>query len=429
MWKILSMIFTGIIVSFYYFPFEFSFFPGYNTKMLLAAIGLLIAVLKLVLTKKIKIPRNILLTMVFAVLVSVVGFVAVIYNGTPDYVYSSYVISMLVWLSAAFVVCCIIKQVHGVLTVELICNYLIAVCLAQCVLAQIIDSQPEFKRIVDAYINQGQRFLIEVNRLYGIGASLDVAGTRFAVALICLVYVLYINRNLQKKYIWIYIAAYITIAILGSMIARTTYVGIVISVIFLLYVTKPMSLFVTRRGVQIIGIVIILLTILALLSIHLYNTNPSFQKLMRFAFEGFFNLAETGEWTIASSEKLRTMYVYPDNLKTWIIGDGYFNNPINVDPYYVGEITGGYYKGTDVGYLRFIFYFGLIGLFTFMLFFVKVSQYCVRELPKYKWMFIMLLLANFVIWFKVSTDVFLAFALFLCVTNMQDSPQQLETES
>ena len=97
------------------------------------------------------------------------------------------------------------------------------------------------------------------------------------------------------------------------------------------------------------------------------------------------------------------------NLKTLVEGD--------MDR----EITGGYYKGTDVGYLRFIFYFGLIGLSTFMLFFVKVGQYCIREFPKFKWMFILLLLANFIIWLKVSTDIFLVFALFLCAGSIQNS--------
>lgn len=428
MWRILSIIFTGIIFSFYYFPFEFSFFPGYNTKMLLAVVGGLIAVFKLVETKEFRVPRNVLLIVVFAILVSIVGFISIIYNSTTDYVYSTYVVSMLVWLSAAYAICCIIKQVHSRLDVEIIIQYIISVSLAQCVLAQFIDVMPNLKTYVDMYIEQGQVFLNEVDRLYGIGANLDVAGTRFAVALIVLVYMLYVNKKLHGKYLWYYICAYILIAVLGSMIARTTYVGIVISILFLLC-ANLFSFKITKRGTKVIGVVLLLMAISVPASIYLYNVNPNFHKLSRFAFEGFFNLAETGEWTIASSERLMTMYIFPDNFKTWIIGDGYFNNPVNVDPYYVGEITGGYYKGTDVGYLRFIFYFGLIGLFTFMLFFIKVSQYCVRGLPKYKWMFIMLLLANFVIWFKVSTDIFLAFALFLCATNMQDNPQQLETES
>ena len=41
----------------------------------------------------------------------------------------------------------------------------------------------------------------------------------------------------------------------------------------------------------------------------------------------------------------------PDNLHTWIIGDGYIVNPKD-DPYYIGEVTKGYYKNTDIGYLR-----------------------------------------------------------------------------
>lgn len=61
--------------------------------------------------------------------------------------------------------------------------------------------------------------------------------------------------------------------------------------------------------------------------------------------------------------------------------------------------------------------------------FIKVTQYCIESLPYYKRIFVLLLMANFVIWFKVSTDIFLIFALFLCVGNMQDDPQQLETES
>lgn len=85
--------------------------------------------------------------------------------------------------------------------------------------------------------------------------------------------------------------------------------------------------------------------------------------------------------------------------------------------------------GTDIGYLRFIFYFGLIGLLAFSHFFIIVAKECIELLPKYKIMVLFILLLGFVIWMKVSTDVFAIFALLLCVGNMQDDPQQLETES
>lgn len=71
--------------------------------------------------------------------------------------------------------------------------------------------------------------------------------------------------------------------------------------------------------------------------------------------------------------------------------------------------------GTDVGYLRFIFYFGVIGLLAFSYFIIKVGQLCMKKSPSIKPLLLMLLLVNFIIWFKVSTDIFLVFALFFCI--------------
>ena len=51
------------------------------------------------------------------------------------------------------------------------------------------------------------------------------------------------------------------------------------------------------------------------------------------------------------------MYIFPENIKTWIIGDGFWANPSG----------SGYYMHTDVGYLRLIYYFGLVGLFVYLL--------------------------------------------------------------
>ena len=119
---------------------------------------------------------------------------------------------------------------------------------------------------------------------------------------------------------------------------------------------------------------------------------------------------------VHSNDILKDMYVFPDNLKTWMIGDGYFNGPEDVDPYYIGEKWDvGYYKGTDVGYLRFIFYFGVTGLIAFSSFIYKTAVVCMRRFKDYRNLFLMVLFLNFIIWFKVSTDLFLVFALFLCL--------------
>ena len=152
-------------------------------------------------------------------------------------------------------------------------------------------------------------------------------------------------------------------------------------------------------------------------SAYLYQVNANFKEDIRFAFEGFFSLWEKGKWEVSSNEILKTMFIIPDNLKTWMIGDGYFNNPYNLDPYYIGPKFGGYYMATDVGYIRFIFYFGIIGLSFFLMFFGKATQICMRRFKGYGLFFLLILGANLIGWAKVATDIFLVFAIFLCINE------------
>ena len=153
---------------------------------------------------------------------------------------------------------------------------------------------------------------------------------------------------------------------------------------------------------------------------YYYTNDLGFRENVRFAFEGFFNWQETGEWTTTSTERWQTMFIWPDNAKTWLIGDGYFDGPSDIDPYYVGPANPGYYKWTNIGYLRFIFYFGIVGLLTFIIYFCKVATTCVSRFKTYKGMFLLLLLFNFVYWCKVATDIFLVFALFLCISKEEN---------
>ena len=425
--KIFAMIFTGVIVSFYYFPFEFSFLPGINTKMGLAVVGIFFAILNLSAKQEIRIPQNLLNVEVLALIVSVAGIVSVTLNSTPDIAYASYFVSMTVWLSGAYSVCSIIKTVHRDVTIETVTSYLVAVCVSQCVLAIAIDSNYALKNLIDTYVMQEQEFLTAVDRLYGIGASLDTAGVRFSACLIMLMFVFNRNKDkMSRSAVILAVVSYLWIAVIGNMIARTTIVGVGMSVLYAVMTFRPNKVNLSFFRVMRVGLMVLIVVIP--LCMYLYENSPQFHQLSRFAFEGFFNLVETGEWEIDSNEKLKTMIVFPDSFKTWIIGDGYFENPYNTDPYYVGYQPGGYYMGTDIGYCRFIFYFGLVGLFAFAIFLMAVARECIILLPEYKTLILFILMLGFVIWLKVATDIFLVLALFLCVGNMQDETPQLEEE-
>lgn len=428
--KILSIIFTIVVTSFYFFPFEFTFLPGVNTKMAMAGLGLVIFGIQLGKSRNQLIDKDIFVLSIFALIVSLAGLISVVVNGTHDYTYASYVISMWVWLSGAYVTILLMKKVHGNASIILVCNYLIAVCAIQCAIAMMIDNIPIVKTFVDSFLGGTEGYMGKhETRLYGIGAALDVAGSRFSLALVLIAFLLMQVDKDIFKYKVVYIILFFFISIVGNMMSRTTTVGIILSILYWLYMSTVYNRKISYNYGYIwrwfVGGLIIFLPIL----IYLYNNDTNFYHNIRFAFEGFFSLAESGTWDVSSNEILKNMYVFPDNLKTWVIGDGYFDNPYYTEMYYTGPRWGGYYMATDVGYLRFIFYFGVVGLVAFVSYFIKVMDVCVRRFPQYRVIFILFILVNFIVWFKVATDIFLVFAIFLCIDKEENEQYDALVES
>lgn len=422
--KIIQVLLTLVFTSFFFFPFYFTFLPGINTKMLIAALGGIVLLVKLARNGSAQIDKGILSISLWAALVSLVSLLTMVVNNTPDDSYLGYVVSMWVWLAAAYFVVNAIKFTHGSVTIERVCVYLISVGVLQCFLALAVDTIPVVKTFIDSIL-EGEGFMGKnENRLYGLGCALDVAGTRFSALLVMIAFLL--PKAAQKENgnlnIALLLASFCILVGIGSIIGRTTTVGAVLALLYLLYtfyfkkeipVASRIKLSRWFLGGICVGVVV---------AVGLYHFSPQWRHYFEFGFEGFFSLAETGRWEVHSNSQLANQFIFPDNMWTWIFGDGYMA-PTTNDPYYVGKVWTGFYKGTDAGYSRFLFYFGLIGLITFSLFFIKVCQVCADRIKPYRDMFFIFLLINFIVWFKVSTDIFLVFAPFLCLAaaeNVED---------
>lgn len=355
--------------------------------------------------------------------VSFFSYFSMTINSTPDDSYLGYIISMWVWLFAAFFCVSIMRKVHGEVSVETIGYYLVAVALLQCTLGLLINHFSFLKALVDAFIT-GEKYMgvgVE-NRLYGIGCALDVGGGRLGAILIILVYLILQSLKREKAW-WVFaglLGAFFYILVIENMMGRTTTIGAIIAIAYLIF-----SLC-FNRGIKasticsFLSTAVLVITIGIIICVGLYNTNLEIQKLLRFGFEAFFNYFQTGKFETNSTNMLSEGLVFPNNFKTWIIGDGYMASGSN-DPYYIGPADYGFYMNTDAGYSRFIFYFGLIGLLTFMLFFVRVCRECLRKNKNTGLLFILLLVLNFSIWVKVSTDIFVIFAPFLCLAELDDN--------
>lgn len=409
---------TVILAGCFFFPFVPAALPFANSKMLMAAAGLAIFIVALSKKQNAGLDRDFLELTMFALFISFVAFLSMTVNHTRDNTFSLYVVSMWVWMGGAYALISAIKAVHGDVNVPLVVNYLLAVCVGQCILALVFDNNVA----ADDWCRRtftGEGFMgnTEENRLHGIGCSLDVAGFRFAAVICMTAYILHKQGpHLSWLIQFIYIVAICFITVVGNMISRSTVIGTALGISFIV-----MAGLFTNGNKRLLAILGVVSLIAIVICTYLYNTDPAFRSNIRFGFEGFFSLFETGEWKTNSNDILKNMVVWPDNAKTWIIGDGYINNPVDktlstFDPYYVGELFGGYYKGTDIGYLRYIFYFGVIGLFAFILYFAEACRMLCRRFTAYKWLFVMVLVLNYIQWFKVSSDLLMVFAPFFCFT-------------
>lgn len=403
-----------ILTSLYFFPFNTVHAPWMNSKMLLAAIGLVIIFIQMAQRGQGEIDTALIKISFLALLLSVISYVSITLNNSVDTSYLFYFSSMMTWLSASYIVIIWIRHIHGHASPLLICIYLAGASLMQCILAVTIASVPVFKEFVDSELASEGFMGRAPGRLYGIGCALDVAGSKFAAVIIIMTYMIpsFLKRYHSTLKIAMYIFTGCIIIIVGCIIARTTTIGLLLSVpVLLFYLYKRIF---SNRIIRVFRRTVYLSILIFTFSIGgLYATNESCKKQIRFGFEGFFNLIEHGEWQIRSNNQLLGQFIFPTNLKTWIIGDGYFVG-VQSNPYYVGnDKPSDFYKETDVGYSRLIFYFGLMGLFTFIAIMCLCATTLSKFFPEYKNLFFILLLLAFIYWAKVASDIFPVFAPFL----------------
>lgn len=411
-----------ILTSFFFFPFFFTFLPSVNTKMILAALGLITFVIDRSNNHTQFFENKLFRISIGALGVSFCSFLSMTINNTPDNSYLSYIISMWVWLFAAYFCVYLMRQVHGEVSVETIGYYLVAVALLQCTLGMLINYFPFINNAVNTIVT-GEKYMIGIEgRIHGIGCALDVGGGRLGAILIILAYVILQSIKRQKAW-WVFtglLGSFFYILVIGNMIGRTTTVGAAIAIAYLIFSLCSDRKIETTSIRSFLSIASLVVIIGVIICVGLYNVSPEMHKLLRFGFEAFFNYFEHGTFETNSTNMLSKGMIFPDNFRTWIIGDGYMASGSN-DPYYIGPADYGFYMNTDAGYSRFIFYFGLIGLSSFILFFVMVCNACINGIEENRLLFIAILILGLCIWIKVSTDLFLVFALFLCINIKKES--------
>ena len=335
------------------------------------------------------------------------NYISLIINESDDYSYANYPISALIWIMGAYGAITFIRWTHKTVTIELVVRYLAGGAAFHSILSQLIDRNESVKNFITSifFVSSDME---EMNRLYSFGVGLDPAGVRFAVILIMIAGVLTLSKVVKKSIglMIFYFLCFAIISVLGNIISRTTTVGMGLG-LFIFAISTGLYKFVIKVSrIKIMRVFGIMLAIGIPTVIYYYNVNDSFRDQIEYGFEGFFSLFESGEFQTSSTDELSTMWVWPQDTQTWVIGSGLFLSKSSDFTYF-----------SDIGYCRFIFYSGLIGFTVFGLYFVYNAIYFATRYPRYRYIFLLMIVVTFVVWSKVATDIFQLYALFYAFTD------------
>ncbi len=397
------MILIGVLITCSYYSFDLAAWPsGPNTKMIVAVIGLLWFGYDALLRRNVQLPQVMVVGLLFVGLYSIINIFAIEFNATDDYSYANYVTTFLVWIFSVYPAIALIRLIHGEVTLPLITYYLVATTLFQCLTGLIMDNNPGFDEFNAKIVAWDMDFYDRIGRIRCFSTALDFGGVRFSLVLILIMGMLGRDESVRKSKgaMFYLLLSFFVIAGIGNMVARTTTVGVVVGLVILVIYMFGSGPRLGGSG-YIIGLFFTTLGLVSVVGVYLYNTDEYYYNLIRFAFEGFFNLVEKGEFTTDSTEVLESMWKWPSDTKSWIIGTG---------------IYGSWAYGTDIGYCRLILYSGLAGFVVFAMSFVYYAYYFARKYPRYVWLFVGYLAMTFIVWMKVSTDILMIYAFFFWFT-------------
>lgn len=237
---------------------------------------------------------------------------------------------------------------------SLLFNFLIYVCI-QDIIAFVSFQVPmvaSLMRMVQVSELSDERMQLFEMRAVGFGEFVVFGGgVWIAIGLLCLT-LLY---KLKRIKTFFFVAIYIFLLGTGLFVARTSLTGF-FSLILLLFPLK--------KGWYKVALMVVFVGIIFVSLQYLSKNFESRGLNTSYAYEIFNKFSDSGELQSNSYDSTRRMWkILPASASTWIIGDAKYEDE-----------RGGYYMHTDVGYLRVIFYGGLIGLFFYLLYIFKIAK-------------------------------------------------------
>ena len=292
-------------------------------------------------------------------LLLVVAIMSTLVNGYFDPHFYKYPIQIFISLCSAYFYLYLLSRVNNncCLSEKQLMFFFVAACVVQSVTAVMFFLHQQTRDVALSLIKVSELSAeaiegngnLDVRRLIGFGAAWFSAGTVFSIAILN-AFILINKANSITNLIKLFFSA-VFILVVGSMIARTTFVGAALAIFYILFTKGDL-----KNKIVVFQIMAVLTVLLFFIYVTYLENDPVFELAFQRAFSLFYDYQSTGELSGLSEymEKL-----YPDNIETWIIGDGKMADPKNPET--------AYYMNVDIGVSRVIFGIGVTGLIIYSL--------------------------------------------------------------
>ncbi len=328
--------------------------------------------------------------------VAIVAALSIIGNLSHDFYFVKWAIINMLYFFGAYLMFQLLRGAFKDFSFDRLVDLLVLCAVVQLSLSLVMFFSPEVKNTLQPLIHESEiaKEAMEraATRLVGFGTHFFLSGTIHAFILIMTA----ISFTLRKVSLFksvVMMLSFIFIAAVGSIMARTTLVGVLFAIVIVLLGRRGKKYFISGLLLSTIIISVASVSFIDLIG-------DDMELLFNFGFEGFINYQETGSFSTISTDGMMRLYKFPTTWETWLLGDAIY------------EAGKGYYMNTDIGYCRLIFYFGVIGFIAYMWF----EYYILKKIfPPQKYgniIWSILLCFVFVINGKGTYDIFPYVCLF-----------------
>ena len=237
------------------------------------------------------------------------------------------------------------------------CDIIILVQTLQAIISFIMFFNPSIAYMIESYIAFAAEGKVEEAleyRLVGIGNAFFGAAATYGVSLLLLCLVPFLKDSMVYRYKVVYWIIVTMMIAAGILSARTfMFVFLFIPLFFVMVKGNPIMLLIKNWKLI---VVIPLLYFLSVSALSRFTDVDKYERMGKWAFEAFTSLEDSGEVNTSSTNRMKEMYAtLPNDIISWTIGDAKFS-----------EDDGSYYKHTDIGYNRHLFYWGILGLLCYL---------------------------------------------------------------